>query len=91
LGSAISDKQDQRDKKQDHSHGTGDAGYQDSASVPAVDFRSCGKLGLILGLKALRFVPPGAATVEIVTDIRRADHWHFAPPRLGKLSIAQIF
>jgi len=61
--------------------------------VLAVDFGPGRKFGLILGLKSLFFVPPGAAAVEIISNVRGADDSHFSPlsSDVRGLSIAQIF
>ncbi len=47
----------------------------------AVDFGPGGKLSLVLGFESLLFVPPGAATVEIVSDVRGADDRHTLSPQ----------
>jgi hypothetical protein len=70
-----------------------EVGGKDFASMLAVDFGPGGKFGLILRLEALFFIPPGAATVEIISNVRRADDSHFSPlsPEVRTSSIAQIF
>jgi hypothetical protein len=90
---AIGDQEDQRHKKQNQPQRTIEVGDKDLTSVLAVDFGPEGKFGLILGFKSLFFVPPGAATIEIISNIRRAYNSHFSPPglQIRGLSIAQIF
>jgi hypothetical protein len=44
----------------------------------AVDLRARREFSLVLGFESLPFVPPGTATVEIISDVRRADYWHFS-------------
>jgi len=50
----------------------------------AMDFSPGRKFGFVLGLESLFFVPPGAAAVEVISNIGGADHGH-------RQSIAQIF
>ena len=59
----------------------------------AVDFGPGRELSLVLGLKSLFFVPPGAAAIKVISNVRRADDSHFSPLSLDvrRLSIAQIF
>jgi hypothetical protein len=61
--------------------------------VLAVDFGPSCKFSLILGLKALFAIPPGAAAIKIISNVRGADDRQFSPPvsGVGKLIIAQIF
>jgi hypothetical protein len=47
----------------------------------AVDFGSGCEFGLVLGFKSLLAVPPGAAAIEVIPNIRRADDCHFSPQR----------
>jgi hypothetical protein len=93
LSSTVGDQQDQRDEKQDQSQGTIESRGKDLAPMLAVDFGPCGELGLILRFEALFLVPPGAAAVEIISNVRGADDWHFSPLilQVGRSSIAQIF
>ena len=42
----------------------------------SVDFRPRGKLGLIFRLESLFAIPPGAAAIEIISNVRGADHGH---------------
>ena len=42
----------------------------------AVDFGPCRELGLIFGLKALLAIPPGAAAIEIISNVRGTDNGH---------------
>jgi hypothetical protein len=39
-----------------------------------MDFSAKGKFGLVLGFESLLFVPPGSATIQVIPDIRGADH-----------------
>jgi len=41
-----------------------------------VDFGPCYELGLILRLNPLFAIPPGAAAIKIISNIRGADHGH---------------
>ena len=42
----------------------------------SMDFRPRCKLGLILRFEALFAIPPGAAAIEIIANVRGADHRH---------------
>jgi hypothetical protein len=42
----------------------------------SMDFRPRGELGLVLRLESLFAIPPGAAAIEIISNIRGADHGH---------------
>ena len=48
----------------------------------AVEFSSGCEFGLVLRFKALLAIPPGAAAIEIIPNIRRTDDWHFSPQRI---------
>ena len=79
LHRAIGDQENQRRKQQDQSQRTCEAGCNYFPSMLAVDLGPGGKLGLILRFESLLAVPPGAATVEIVSNVRRADNGHGSP------------
>jgi hypothetical protein len=45
-----------------------------------VEFGPSGEFGLILGFQSLFAIPPGAAAVEVISNIRRSDYRHrFSP------------
>ena len=50
----------------------------------AVEFGPSYEFGLVLGFESLPAIPPGAAAVQVVANVRRADDGH-------RRSIAQIF
>ena len=42
----------------------------------SVNFRPRSELSLVLRLKSLFAIPPGAAAIEIISNVRGADHRH---------------
>ena len=56
----------------------------------AVEFSSSCEFGLVLGFKSLLAVPPGAAAIKVIPNIRRADDWHFSPLRTLHLHLHVI-
>jgi hypothetical protein len=54
-----------------------------------MEFGPCREFDLILGFDSLLAIPPGAAAIEIISNVRGADNRHING--LRKLSIAQIF
>ncbi len=73
---AIGDQENQCRKEQDQSQRTRQAGGDDFSTVLTVDFGPRGKLCLVLGFESLLAVSPGAATIQVVSDVRRADDGH---------------
>ncbi len=67
---AIRNEHNQGDHQQDHPNCAREAGCKDLASVFVVQFRSSHKLGLVRRFDTLLFVPPGAATVEVISNVR---------------------
>jgi hypothetical protein len=58
-----------------------------------VDLCTGRELGLVFRLESLFSIPPGAPAIQIISNVRRADNWHFSTLSvgLGRISIAQIF
>ena len=82
---AVGNEQDQRHKKQNQSQRTREIGGKDFPSVLAVDFGPSCKFGLVLGFESLLFVPPSAATIEVISNIRRTNDCHISPQRTRHL------
>ena len=79
LSSAIGDQQDQSHKKQNHSQGTVECGSKNFTPVLPVDFSPGYKFSLVLRLESLLAVPPGAAAIEIISNVRGTDDRHVSP------------
>jgi hypothetical protein len=59
----------------------------------AVDLGPGGKLGLVLGFKPLFTIPPGAAAIQIISNVRGADYGHLLTTefRLRKIKYSTNF
>ena len=59
----------------------------------AVDLGPGGEFRLIFRLESLFAIPPSAAAIEVISNVRGADNRHVSPPSVGpgEPSIAQIF
>ena len=81
---AIGYQQNQGKHYKNQANRPREGGGEDFPPVLAVEFGACRHFGLVLGFDSLLLVPPGAAAVEVVSDVGGADDSH-------RRSIAQIF
>jgi hypothetical protein len=69
LGRAPGDEQGQSGQDEEEGECPHKARGEHLVAVAAVQVRAGGELGLVLGFVPLLAVPPGAAAVEVVTDL----------------------
>jgi hypothetical protein len=79
LGGAVGGEQGQCDEQQDQSRCTGQGGGQDLAPMLLMELGPGGQFGTIIRFDTLFAIPPGAAAVEVIPNIRRADDRHGSP------------
>ena len=84
FGCAICHQHHQRNHQQNQPNRARDARCQYLTSMPHVEFGPRREFSLVLRFHALFAIPPGAAAIEVGSNIRSADNGH-------GVSIAQIF
>ncbi len=91
MSGAVGGEKSEGNEKEDQAGSPGQSGGQDLASMPLMELGAGSQLGAVIRFDALFAIPPGAAAVEVIPDIRGADDRHNSPLFVEGISIAQIF